>query len=90
MKYPEDFVNKVICGDCLEVMKDIPDKSVDLILTDPPYGINVGKPTYERERETVQVGIGAVAFGKSGNKGFVAPKSYRGFDDRSIPPQKSI
>lgn len=27
-------------GDCLELMKDIPDKSVDLILTDPPYGIN--------------------------------------------------
>ncbi len=25
-------------GDCLELMKDIPDKSVDLILTDPPYG----------------------------------------------------
>ena len=24
-------------GDCLEVMKDIPDKSIDLILTDPPY-----------------------------------------------------
>ncbi len=39
MKYPEDYINKVICGDCLEVMKDIPDKSVDLVLTDPPYGI---------------------------------------------------
>lgn len=25
-------------GDCLEVMKDIPDQSIDLILTDPPYG----------------------------------------------------
>jgi DNA modification methylase len=25
-------------GDCLEVMKQIPDKSVDLVLTDPPYG----------------------------------------------------
>lgn len=25
-------------GDCLEKMKDIPDKSVDMILTDPPYG----------------------------------------------------
>src|SRR5699024_7592585 len=24
-------------GDCLEIMKDIPDGSVDLILTDPPY-----------------------------------------------------
>ena len=39
MKYPEDFINKVICGDCLEVMKQMPDKSVDLVLTDPPYGI---------------------------------------------------
>ena len=26
------------CGDCLELMKDIPDKSVDLILCDLPYG----------------------------------------------------
>ena len=24
-------------GDCLELMKSIPDGSVDLILTDPPY-----------------------------------------------------
>jgi DNA modification methylase len=37
MTYPEDFINKVICGDCLEVMKDMPDKCVDLVLTDPPY-----------------------------------------------------
>lgn len=27
-------------GDCLEVMKQIPDKSVDCVITDPPYGIN--------------------------------------------------
>jgi len=40
MRWPDDFINKVIHGDCLEVMKDIPDKSVDLVLTDPPYGIN--------------------------------------------------
>ena len=26
------------CGDCLEIMKDIPDKSIDLILCDLPYG----------------------------------------------------
>ena len=26
-------------GDCLEIMKSIPDKSVDLVLTDPPYNI---------------------------------------------------
>lgn len=26
-------------GDCLELMKDIPDKSIDLILCDLPYGL---------------------------------------------------
>lgn len=38
MQYPYDYVNKIICGDCLEVMKDIPDKSIDMILCDLPYG----------------------------------------------------
>jgi modification methylase len=33
----EEMINQVICGDCLEVMKHIPDKSVDLVLTSPPY-----------------------------------------------------
>ena len=28
---------KLMLGDCLDRMKDIPDESVDLILTDPPY-----------------------------------------------------
>lgn len=28
----------LICGDCLEKMKDIPDKSIDMILCDLPYG----------------------------------------------------
>jgi DNA modification methylase len=32
------FVNQVIEGDCLEVMKDIPPKSIDMILCDLPYG----------------------------------------------------
>jgi len=32
--------NQIIQGDCLEIMKDIPTGSIDMILTDPPYGIN--------------------------------------------------
>ena len=32
-------------GDCLELMKDIPDGSVDLVLTDPPYGKKADKGT---------------------------------------------
>lgn len=39
----EDFVNKVVQGDCLEVMQSIPDKSVDMILCDLPYGTTQNK-----------------------------------------------
>jgi DNA modification methylase len=34
-----DIINKVHHADCLEFMRGMPDKSVDLVLTDPPYGI---------------------------------------------------
>ena len=33
----------LMLGDCLERMKEIPDGSVDLILTDPPYGTTACK-----------------------------------------------
>jgi len=43
MIYPDDFINKIICGDCLKIMELIPDKSIDLVLTDPPYNAkNIG------------------------------------------------
>lgn len=38
-----DFVNKVVQGDCLEVMKSIPDKSINMILCDLPYGTTQNK-----------------------------------------------
>ena len=31
--------NQFINADCLDIMREIPDKSIDLVLTDPPYGI---------------------------------------------------
>lgn len=51
MKNIEEIKNTVIQGDCLEVMKDIPDKSIDLVLTDPPYGVNMGYDIYEDTEE---------------------------------------
>ena len=33
-------LNKIYEGDCLELMKDIGDKVIDCIITDPPYNIN--------------------------------------------------
>lgn len=35
-------MKEIIHGDCLEVMKGMADKFVDLVLTDPPYGIDFG------------------------------------------------
>ena len=34
---------KLLHGDCLELMKDIPDNSIDMVLTDPPYGTTACK-----------------------------------------------
>ena len=34
---------KLMCGDCLELMKNIPDKSIDMILCDLPYGTTACK-----------------------------------------------
>ena len=33
----DDNINSVVQGDCLEILKELPDNSVDLIVTDPPY-----------------------------------------------------
>lgn len=34
-----DFLNKIICGDAISEMKKIPENSVDLIITSPPYNL---------------------------------------------------
>ena len=37
------MANNVYRGDCLELMKMMDDKSVNLIVTDPPYGIKINR-----------------------------------------------
>ncbi|MBP7227886.1 MAG: site-specific DNA-methyltransferase [Longilinea sp.] len=34
---PSPFENQLFCGDCLDVLQSIPDESIDLIFTSPPY-----------------------------------------------------
>lgn len=58
-------------GDCLELMKNIPDGSVDLVLTDPPYGTTACKwdsvipfePMWEELKRIVKRGGAIVLFG---------------------------
>lgn len=35
----QHLINKVLQGDCLELMKQLPDKSIDMICCDLPYGV---------------------------------------------------
>ena len=36
----EELIGVPLCMDCMELMSGLPDNSVDLVVTDPPYGIN--------------------------------------------------
>lgn len=39
VNFLDENINKIINADCLDIFKQLPDKCIDLVLTDPPYGI---------------------------------------------------
>ena len=43
MSVIDDYINRVIQGDCLDIMQAIPDSSIDMILCDLPYGTTQNK-----------------------------------------------
>lgn len=47
-------LNTIQCRDCLEGMREMPDKSVDLVLTDPPYGIGECYTSYDDTQENLK------------------------------------
>ena len=69
----ERLVSKPVLlhGDCLELMKDIPDGSVDMVLTDPPYGTTACKwdsvipfePMWEQLKRGTKKNAAIVLFG---------------------------
>jgi site-specific DNA-methyltransferase (adenine-specific) len=50
----EDYVGKIINGDCIEVMAKMPESSVDLIVTSPPYGVGIAYDTFNDDIEFEQ------------------------------------
>ena len=58
-------INTITCGDCLEVMQSIPDKSIDMILCDLPYGTTQNEwdnriDMKELWRQYLRVCVGAI------------------------------
>jgi len=41
LKPLSEFINRILCADARAVLSDLPNESIDLILTDPPYGDNI-------------------------------------------------
>ena len=41
--------HKIMCGDCVEVLKTMPDNSVDAICCDPPYGIDFMNRKWDKD-----------------------------------------
>ncbi len=38
---PEEYTNKILCGDSEELLKNLPDNSVDIVFTSPPYNFGL-------------------------------------------------
>jgi len=47
----EKVINTVINGDCIEVMKEMPEGVVDLIVTSPPYGVNIAYDVHDDDMD---------------------------------------
>lgn len=43
-----ELEGKIINADCMDILKQLPDKCIDLVLTDPPYGIGYDKQAYSK------------------------------------------
>jgi site-specific DNA-methyltransferase (adenine-specific) len=50
----ENYIGKVINGDCIKVMAEMPEASVDLIVTSPPYGVGIAYDTFNDDIEFEQ------------------------------------
>jgi len=47
----ENYINQVVTGDCAEVMNGMPEGSIDLIVTSPPYGVNIAYDVHNDDME---------------------------------------
>lgn len=53
----EEILNTIILQDCIEGMKNLPDKSVDLVIADPPYNLSKGN-NWKWDNSTALKGMG--------------------------------
>lgn len=47
----DEYINQIILGDCLEVIKNIPDNSIDITFADPPFNLKKKYNGYKDNKE---------------------------------------
>lgn len=47
----DKYLNQILMGDCIAIMRDIPDGSVDAVFADPPYNLQLGQKTLYRPED---------------------------------------
>jgi DNA modification methylase len=52
-----DYLDRIICGDCLEVMRGLPDGCVDAVVTDPPYSSGTRREGQKSVRKSMNRGV---------------------------------
>jgi len=43
----KEILDKIICGNCLTILRQLPDKAIDLVFFDPPYNVNKDYGVYK-------------------------------------------
>ncbi len=67
----EDDLGKIYRGDCLSVMKELPSDSIDLLLTDPPYGYSFLGKDWDRAVPKLEIWQECIRLLKPGSFAFV-------------------
>ena len=80
------LLNQVYCGDCLELLPDLPDEGVDMVMTSPPYdnlrtykgySFNFERVAQELYRVVKQGGVMVWVVGDATVKGSETGTSFR-------------
>jgi len=67
----ENDIGKIYQGDCLEVMRELPSESIDLLLTDPPYGYSFLGKDWDRAVPKVDIWKESLRLLKPGSFSFI-------------------
>jgi len=82
----KEFVDRITLGNCLELLPRLEDESIDLFLSDIPYGISVNEwDVIHNNTNSALLGMSPAQEGKSAFRRRGKPIRGWSFADRNIP-----